>query len=94
VSSGWGELSSVVPSDRIRDNRLKLENRKVNLNMRKNFFTLGVTEHWSRLPGRLWILLLWRYSKPTWMLFCATSYRQSSLAGSWTGGSPEVPFKP
>ncbi|KFQ15757.1 hypothetical protein N330_07805, partial [Leptosomus discolor] len=28
----------------------KLEHRKFGLNMRKNFFTLRVTEHWNRLP--------------------------------------------
>jgi len=29
----------------------KLKLRKFCLNMRKNFFTLRVTEHWNRLPG-------------------------------------------
>ncbi|KFQ89815.1 hypothetical protein N337_07849, partial [Phoenicopterus ruber ruber] len=28
----------------------KLEHRKFNLNMRKNFFTVRVTEPWHRLP--------------------------------------------
>ena len=28
----------------------KLKQRKFHLNMRKNFFTLRVTEHWNRLP--------------------------------------------
>jgi len=28
----------------------KLKHRKFQLNMRKNFFTLRVTEHWNRLP--------------------------------------------
>ncbi|KFQ12031.1 hypothetical protein N330_01757, partial [Leptosomus discolor] len=28
----------------------KLEHRKFRLNMRKNFFTLRVAEHWNRLP--------------------------------------------
>ncbi|KFV76415.1 hypothetical protein N308_05886, partial [Struthio camelus australis] len=28
----------------------KLKHRKFHLNMRKNFFPVRVTEHWSRLP--------------------------------------------
>lgn len=57
----------VVPWDRTWGNRLKLKCRKFNLNVRKNFFTVWVTEHWYRLPKE-GVELLWRYSKPlgTW----------------------------
>jgi len=40
----------VVPSDRTRGNGHKLKHGKFQLNMRKNFFTLRVTEPWNRLP--------------------------------------------
>jgi len=43
-------LYSVVPSNMIRGNGHKLKQRKFQLNMRKNFFPLRVTEPWHRLP--------------------------------------------
>jgi len=43
----------VVPSDRTKVNGHKLKHRKFRLNMRKNFFTLRVMEHWHRLPRKV-----------------------------------------
>ncbi|KFV76454.1 hypothetical protein N308_05929, partial [Struthio camelus australis] len=31
----------------------KLKHRKFHLNLRKNFLTVRVTEHWNRLPGEV-----------------------------------------
>jgi len=44
------KLFSVVPSNRTRGNGHRLKPGKFQLNMRKNFFPLRVTEHWNRLP--------------------------------------------
>ena len=44
----------------------------------------GSTEHWKRLPGGLWILLLWRYSRPAWTPTCAACCREPALQGGWT----------
>jgi len=43
-------LFPVVPSDRTRGNGHKLKPGKFQLNSRKNFFPLRVTEPWHRLP--------------------------------------------
>lgn len=40
---------SVVPSDRTRGKGHKMQHRKFCLSMSKKFFTVMVTEHWSRL---------------------------------------------
>jgi len=41
-------LFPVVPSNRTRGNGHKLKQRKFQLNMRKNFFPLRVTEPWKQ----------------------------------------------
>jgi len=62
----------VVPSERTRGNRHKLKYRKFQLNVRKNFFILRVTEHQHRLPSGVVDSPLWTYSRPAWMQSCAT----------------------
>lgn len=45
-------LSSLVPSDRIGHSEHKLKHRRHFMKIRKHSFTMTVTEHWHRFPGR------------------------------------------
>jgi len=71
-------LFSVVHSNRTRSNSLKLEYMKLSTSMRSNFFMVRSTE--TGCPLRLWIFLLWRYSRPTWTPTCAARCREPALA--------------
>jgi len=58
-------LFSVVCGDRTKGNDHKPEHRKFCTNTQRNLFTVRVTNTGAGCLGRLWILLFWRYSRPT-----------------------------
>jgi len=70
---------------RTRGSGHKLRQRKVQLNMRKNFFPLRVTEPWPRLPREV-------VESPSVEIFqtlldksCAAALGDPASAGGWAG---------
>ena len=90
-----GPDCSAVPSDRTRGNGHKLKHRKFQLNMKKNFFTLRVTEPWHRLPREV-------VESPSLEIFktrldtvlCSLLWVTLLRQGGWTGWPTEVPSNP
>jgi len=78
-------LFPVVPSDRTRGNGHKLEQRKLQLNPRKNFFPLRVTEPWARLPREAVESTSLEIFQPPWPWCCAAALGDPAWAGGWAG---------
>lgn len=60
MGSGSFQWCPLTPMSLNRGNEHKLEHEKFHTNMRKDLFTVGVTEPWNRLPRGLWTPLFWR----------------------------------
>lgn len=67
-------LFLVVPSTRARGNREKFMRRKFHLYVRKNLFTVWMTEHWSKLPREVMEFPHWRYSRTVCTVPCTLGW--------------------
>lgn len=69
-------------------------NWKFHLNMRKNLFTVKVTERWNRLPRLVVQSPSLQIFKTRLDAFLCNILSGTALAGGWAGGSTEVPSNP
>lgn len=67
-----------------------MEHMKLHTNVSKNFFTLRVIGNRNKLPS---LLIQW-YSRPVWMLYCETYFKEPPLAGRfwWSTENPSNPY--
>lgn len=86
-------LFLALPSSRTRGNGQKLINRKVHLNMIKNFFSLNVEVHWPDFSVKLWISLIGDNSRPIWSQTCTMYSNRITLPEQeeWTRWPHVVP---
>ena len=77
MSRGWGQA---LFSDRTRGNRHKLQHTKFYLNIRKNCFTLRVTEPWNRLPREAVGSPSLEMFRVTWMRLSAACSRRTCFS--------------
>ena len=82
-------LFLVVCNNSTRNKGLKLVHRKFHANMRKNFFTVRVMEHWNRLPRGI-------VESPveTHMGSCVTYCREPTFAGGLDSMISRGPLQP
>ena len=92
---GGARLFSGVSSDMTRGNRHKQMHSRFHLTWGRTTLLWGWWSPGTDCPGRLWILLLWRYSKPSWTRASSTCSGWPCFGrGRWSRRSTEVPFNP
>jgi len=73
-----------VCNEERRSNDLKVERRKLYTNVQKNFFSVRVTEHWSRLPREVVESPSTEIFKTHLDAFLCNLLWLTALAGDWT----------